>query len=432
MKRFSEPSRVTSTRMFFAEPHNLAELTCLVSNSPSLTLVGAGYSQGEQTLCKNAVRLSMNAFNKIVAISSDSTLVLVEAGMRWRDLQKFLDTRGYSIACMQSYNDFSVGGSISVNAHGRDGHCIVDSLLFVDVMLADTSVVHCSREENRELFAGVVGGYGAFGVILRAAVRLLPNYVLKLHSHRCEAIQVPACWPVISSQLGVLTNAVVYPPEFTHARILMYAPTKAQNIQVESGVREPGFDVKTQISEQMLRRIPGVKWLRQMTETHLDLEPNHVTRNWEMSSSVTWHEPLTRAFSTTILQEFFIPVRHYGSFLNCVQRKLHNTNVLNLSIRFVHADLLTLWSYALQDCYAFVFYINMWQSEQDLKTLQQSLSELIDDAWLLGGSFYLPYYKFASKLQFARCYNLVSYRQLKATVDPSNKFTSGFLEYYCA
>jgi FAD/FMN-containing dehydrogenase len=40
------------------------------------------------------------------------------------------------------------------------------------VVLADGSVVRCSREERSELFGLVVGGYGLFGVVVAATLRL--------------------------------------------------------------------------------------------------------------------------------------------------------------------------------------------------------------------------------------------------------------------
>ena len=47
-------------------------------------------------------------------------------------------------------------------------------------MKSDGSVVRCSREENKELFSLVLGGYGLFGIILEADLRTVPNRAYKL------------------------------------------------------------------------------------------------------------------------------------------------------------------------------------------------------------------------------------------------------------
>src|SRR5260221_701450 len=50
-------------------------------------------------------------------------------------------------------------------------------------MKADGSVVRCSRSENKELFSLALGGYGLFGVILDADLRVVPNERLRLERH---------------------------------------------------------------------------------------------------------------------------------------------------------------------------------------------------------------------------------------------------------
>ena len=39
--------------------------------------------------------------------------------MRWCDIQRFVDPHDLSVAIMQTYANFTVGGSLSVNVHGR-------------------------------------------------------------------------------------------------------------------------------------------------------------------------------------------------------------------------------------------------------------------------------------------------------------------------
>ena len=46
-------------------------------------------------------------------------------------------------------------------------------------MLADGTVVTCSRSENADLFSHVVGGYGLFGVIVSATLDITENAVYR-------------------------------------------------------------------------------------------------------------------------------------------------------------------------------------------------------------------------------------------------------------
>src|SRR5207244_2606403 len=99
-------------------------------------------------------------------------------GASWHDIQNVLHPR-YAVRAMQSTDIFSVGGSISVNAHGMDHQAgaMKRSIRSMRVMLADGTIQTVSPTENTELFNLVVGGYGLFGVILEAELDIADNLV---------------------------------------------------------------------------------------------------------------------------------------------------------------------------------------------------------------------------------------------------------------
>lgn len=77
---------------------------------------------------------------------------------------KLINTIFLSKSCkiMQTYSNFTVGGSLSVNVHGRyigEGPLIrlVES---IEVVLADGKEVIASRTENPEIFFAAIGGFG--------------------------------------------------------------------------------------------------------------------------------------------------------------------------------------------------------------------------------------------------------------------------------
>jgi hypothetical protein len=53
------------------------------------------------------------------------------------------------------------------------------------LMLAVGKIVKCGRKENHELFSLVLGGYGLFGIILDADLRVVPN-----EKYRTERLNV--------------------------------------------------------------------------------------------------------------------------------------------------------------------------------------------------------------------------------------------------
>src|SRR5947209_7564695 len=146
-----------------------------------VSIAGARHSMGGQTIYPGGIVVNMLPF-KGMTLDEDKGLLHVQAGAKWADVIPYLDRHGRSVGVMQSDNSFTVGGSLSVNCHGwQYGRPpIASTVEFFHLMKADGSVIACSRTQNRELFSLALGGYGLFGVILDADLRVVPNERLRL------------------------------------------------------------------------------------------------------------------------------------------------------------------------------------------------------------------------------------------------------------
>src|SRR6266849_6122391 len=149
----------------FARDHNL-KVTC----------AGQQHSMGGQTFTHDGLVLDLRNFNHI-RLDKEHKSVNLQSGVRWWQLQQLLDTEGLSVKSMQSINIFSVGGTLSINAHGIDPMPgpIAPTVRSLRVMLSDGSIVQASPTENSELFRHVLGGYGLFGVILDVNLDIVDN-----------------------------------------------------------------------------------------------------------------------------------------------------------------------------------------------------------------------------------------------------------------
>src|SRR5438876_8576020 len=144
-------------------------------NKLSITTAGVRHSMGGQAFRKGGIVLDMRTFNKIV-LNESARSVTVQPGATWHDIQNALHPR-FAVRAMQSTDIFSVGGSISVNAHGMDHQAgaLMRSVRSLHMMLADGSIITVSPTEHPDLFHLVLGGYGLFGVILSATLDVVPN-----------------------------------------------------------------------------------------------------------------------------------------------------------------------------------------------------------------------------------------------------------------
>ena len=91
----------------------------------------------------------------------------VQSGATWHDIQNRIHPQ-FAVKAMQSTDIFTVGGSISVNAHGMDHRGGIGRPDDPgDARDAAGRHVHTvSRDQDPRLFQLVVGGYGLFGMIL--------------------------------------------------------------------------------------------------------------------------------------------------------------------------------------------------------------------------------------------------------------------------
>jgi hypothetical protein len=108
---------------------------------------------------------------------------------------------------MQSSNIFTVGGTMSANAHGRD----IDVMQMVQVvdrfhlLKADGEVVEVSRMENPELFSLVIGGYGMYGVILDVTLEVTKDELYEQRAASVDYKDFPAYFKdSVQSDTGVV------------------------------------------------------------------------------------------------------------------------------------------------------------------------------------------------------------------------------------
>ena len=84
-----------------------------------IAIGGARHSMGGQIATAGALHIDMRRFNRILAFDPVRKSITVQAGATWRQIQEAIDSSNLSVKIMQTYANFTVGGSLSVNVHGR-------------------------------------------------------------------------------------------------------------------------------------------------------------------------------------------------------------------------------------------------------------------------------------------------------------------------
>lgn len=419
-------------------PTSADTISMLVSQSAKVSIGGARHSMGGQIGAENSLHLDMRSFNKVLAFSETDRLITVQTGITWRQVQEYIDPYNLSVMIMQTYADFTVGGSLSVNVHGRyiGQGPLIHSVQSIKVVLSNGEIVNASRTENSEIFSACIGGYGGFGVIVEATLRLTENTKVDRQSAVMPAKDYVNYFmtSIRDNQDVIFHNGDLYPDDYSTVRAVSYVKT-SKDVTESAGLIPVAEDYRIErFAMWFVSEFPAGKWVRQHWADPLVYDvPKVVYRNYEASYNAMELEPTSRKDYTYVLQEYFVPVANFDSFVPKMASifQSHNVNVINVSIRHAKSDTLSLLAWAPQEVFCFVVYYKQETTPEAKAAVGVWTRELIDAALSEGGSYYLPYQLHATEEQFHKAYpRAKEVFDLKRKVDPDNKFTNKFWEKY--
>jgi decaprenylphospho-beta-D-ribofuranose 2-oxidase len=426
-------------------PADEADLKALLERARrerrSVIARGAGKSQGGLYQTDGAMILDMSRFDRVLGVDVEKRRVRVQAGVTWDALRPQLEKFGLTVACSQSYGVFSVGGSVSINAHGRniDVGIMAGSIVALRVMLADGNVVECDRQTNGELFSLVVGGLGLFGVLLDATLALAPNNI-----YRCRSVCVmrPTEYPAHVAR-SVLSDARVH---FHYARFDMtlrrpwdrlycvdYMCDDALDEDAAPLMSAPSHSMRLELSVGwFVRRFPWVQRIRFLAEAlyRIDMKPRRRSNTVREAWRIVDH---SRRRNADWLQEYFIPRDRFDDFVRMAKPILAGgvLKVLNTTVRMVHENHEAFLTYARRDAFSFVLFFEQKLDAASIRRTEAELKRLLDCALECGGAYYLCYQRVADPAQLAKAYPKIgAFFKAKRRYDPDDLFVNDFYRQY--
>jgi FAD/FMN-containing dehydrogenase len=432
-----------------------AELQELVrkasTDGKKITIAGAKHSMGGHTLLDDSLCIDMRceAFRTVgdVTKRGDTGIVRVGAGATWHELLTVLDRTGWSVAVMQSNDDFTIGGSISVNCHGWDAHSgpLDATIESFRILLADGTVRDCRRDkaDDRELFRAVCGGYGLLGILLDVDLRVVPNRLYRAQEFSANAetysrqfnLAVPPSDTNIGLDYGRIS--VAPGPWFLHdARIIRFVETENPGASVTNTVAANGGHFTPAAWEIGVAReafrasaiSDFAKLGRWAIERFHGQTHQVVSRNGILQTPSDWFANRDPAF-TEVLHEYFVPPEQLSEFLGRIRPILRrrDINLLNITVRDVQRDEDSLLAYAPREVFGLVMLFRYHSDVTDDEKMRQVTKQLIDAALECGGTYYLPYRPHATREQFQRAYPQRSeFYAVKQKYDPQDIFENTF------
>ena len=164
-------------------PASIAELQQTVAAAAErgqrVKPIGAGHSFtaiGDT----DGVQLRLDRLAGVVRADRETGLVTVLAGTRLHALNETLWQLGLSMTNLGDIDVQTISGAISTGTHGTGVKYggIATQVRGLDLVLADGSTLHCTPDENPDVFAAARVGLGALGVIAGVTLQCEPAFAL--------------------------------------------------------------------------------------------------------------------------------------------------------------------------------------------------------------------------------------------------------------
>lgn len=428
----------------------------VANNGGSLSIAGGRHAMGGQQFLAGETLLDMRRLNRILALDAERGLLRVQAGILWSELVPRLrslqqDVRGdaprWSVIQKQTGADnLSIGGALASNGHGRGltYRPIVQDVESFDLIDAQGELRHCSRSENPDLFGLASGGYGLFGVIYAATLRLMPAHRLRRVVELTRIDRLPALFRQRIAD-GFTYGDFQYMTDESSPGFLREGVLSCY-IPLPDGDPAPAEPPRYLLSER--------DWRDLLYLSHAD-KPRafreyaafYTASSGQIYDSDTfqlslyidgYHAELDArlyggAKGSETITELYVPLDRLPDFMDAAARELcaRDANVIYGTIRLIEPDAETFLNWARCPYACIVFNLHIDHTPGGIARAADALRCLIDLAAERNGSYFLTYNRFASPAQLTRCYpQFPDFLARKRRHDPAGLFTSDWHKAY--
>lgn len=423
----------------------IAALAKARRNQESLAICGSRHAMGGQQFLDGGWLMDTRGMNQVMDLDTKGGWVDVEAGVEWPSLVAELERRQpdaaqpWTIKAKQTGADkLTLGGALAANAHGRtlESPPMVVDIDSIRLVTVEGDLLTCSREENPELFSLAIGGYGLFGVIHSARLKLERRHKIE---RRVESRNVSDLidgfderiregftlgdwqFQIDDKSPGFLQEGVFscYRPVPIETKI-----DKGQDEVSDAAWKElvylahqdkgKGFEL---YRDYYLKTDGQVYW-SDLSQIGTYFDGYHQQYDERVRAGVPGSE---------MISELYVPRPELAGFLADAAEMLRerNESVIYGTVRLIEPDETTFLAWAKQRYACIIFNLHVDHSKAGKEKAAGSFRELIDLARSRGGSYYLTYHRWATKEQALDCYpQMPGFLAKKDEYDPSHRIDS--------
>lgn len=452
-------SQLNATRVIqLQQPRSLEELVALVKSARKegfkISQSGGKHAMGGQQFFRDSWHLDTSALDRVLHCDAEKGLLQIEAGAHWPAIieashtMKCANGALWSIRQKQTGVDaVSLGGSISANAHGRGllQQPLGNDVENLTIVNADGEVIFCSREHNAELFSLVIGGYGMFGVIYAATLRLMPRQCMK---RIVEVIDLDDAMDAVFRRTAEGCTYgdfqfVIDPNDrgFLHRGVFAcYQPSD----DVKEIITQSDLTPDHWLELLRLAHEDKTRAFRLYAEHYMSTHGNHY---WSDTMQLSTYLPsyaefleskrdaaeITNAKESLIIGEHYVPRENLLGFMGAARLILqqHGTEVIYGTIRAIFRDTESFLPWAKQDYACVIFNLRTPHHAEGIENTANTFRALMDAAIERDGSFFLTYHRFARVDQVEVAHpRFREWLRCKKRYDSSELFMSEWYVHY--
>ena len=161
-------------------PKSLEQVQELVARSRKVKALGTRHSFNNIADTTEDL-ISLDHFDRVVALDRARRMVTVEAGMRYGQPCHYLHSEGFALHNLASLPHISIIGACATATHGsgeQHGN-LATTVSALEIVTANGEVISLTREHNGDKFHGAVVGLGGLGVVTKLTLDLLPTFDLR-------------------------------------------------------------------------------------------------------------------------------------------------------------------------------------------------------------------------------------------------------------
>ena len=436
-------------------PQSIAEIRHSIGDGhvckTPLIAAGGFHSAGGQQLISKGYVLETKQLSRVLNFDTVKGLIEVEAGIQWPELIRYLvDSQTgwkfqWGIRQKPTGTDrISIGGALSSNIHGRGIHFspIISDVEAFKLIGANGQLIHCSRQENPELFSLVIGGYGLFGVIYAVTLRLQQRKAIQRRVRLTTVDSLPSDFHMARMQgadYGDFQFEIDPQSEgfLTHGIFAEYHP-----ISVETLDGHPQNRVLTEEDWASLvylahsdKKEAYAKYSQHYLSTDGQLYWNDLSQlgPYKDAYHVKLDEKLKSSSSSEGITELYVPANKLAPLIRQAADdfRRNQVNMIYGTVRSIQRDSESFLPWARRDYLCVIFNLHVPHTAEGIEHSKQTFQRLIDYAIALDGSYYLTYHRYARKDQLLACYpQFPEFLAMKRKYDPEEAFRSDWYNHY--